>query len=177
MGYDFSSTNNLISNLKKKPSTSGSPGYKYKAKAIQDCSAALGEALRADWLATGTLVPIPCSKALDHPDYDDRIEQICRGIAANADVRPIVKQTHSTTASHEAVDGKRLSIDDLIAAYQIDETLTQPTPSSIAIVDDVLTVGTHYRAMHIVLTNRFPNVPIYGIFIARRVFADPFAEI
>ncbi len=174
MGYDFSSTNNLISNLKKKPSTAGSAAYRYKGRAIQECSLALQKVLRPDWLASGTLVPIPCSKASDHPDYDDRIEQICRGISPNADVRTLVKQTQSTIASHESAEGNRLNVEELLNVYQIDESLANPGPSSIAIVDDVLTVGTHYRAMHTVLSSRFPGVPIYGIFIARRVFPDPF---
>jgi hypothetical protein len=40
----------------------------------------------------------------------------------------------------------------------------------MAILDDVLTAGTHFRAMSIVLSQRFPGVPIVGLFIARRVF-------
>lgn len=44
-------------------------------------------------------------------------------------------------------------------------------PSTVWIMDDVLTAGTHYRAMHIALSQRFPGVPIYGVFLARRVFA------
>ena len=40
----------------------------------------------------------------------------------------------------------------------------------IMIVDDVLTAGTHYRAMQTVLSQRFPGVPINAIFMARRVF-------
>lgn len=175
--YDFSATNNLISNLKKKPSTAHLPSYKYKGKAIEQCSAALREVLNPKWLNTGTLIPIPCSKANNHADYDDRIERICRGISSAVDVRSIVRQTASTTASHEAEDGDRLTVDDLLAVYQIDEAVASPIPKSIAIVDDVITAGTHYRAMHTVLTARYPKVPIYGIFIARRVFADPFEDI
>ncbi|MBY5734056.1 hypothetical protein HFO26_27800 [Rhizobium leguminosarum] len=175
-GYDFSATNNLISNLKKKPSTAGSPSYKYKIRAIQSCIADLKSVLRPSWLATGTLVPIPCSKAENHPDYDDRIEQICRGVSPQGDVRRLVRQTQSTTASHEAADGERLTVEDLLAVYAIDEAVANPAPTAIAIVDDVLTAGTHYRAMYTILSRRFPGVPIYGIFIARRVFPDPFEE-
>jgi hypothetical protein len=45
--------------------------------------------------------------------------------------------------------------------------------TAIAVVDDVLTAGVHYRAMHTVLSRRFPDVPIIGVFVARRVFPDP----
>ena len=43
----------------------------------------------------------------------------------------------------------------------------------IGIFDDVLTAGTHYRAMAITLGNRFPGIPIFGFFVARRVFPTP----
>jgi hypothetical protein len=76
----------------------------------------------------------------------------------------------STAAAHEAGSGERPSVEDLLAIYEIDETLAQPAPTAIGIFDDVLTAGTHYRAMEITLRNCFPGVPIFGIFIARRVF-------
>jgi hypothetical protein len=173
--YDFSATNNLISNLKKKPSTSGTYAYRYKGVAIKECIDHLAGALRADWLAIGTLVPIPCSKVVGHPDYDDRVEQICRGIPGS-NVKSIVRQTQSTQASHEAGEGDRLTVEDLLSVYDIDESQCTPAPTSIAIVDDVLTGGTHYRAMHTILSGRFSGVPIFGIFIARRVFPDPLDE-
>ena len=56
------------------------------------------------------------------------------------------------------------------------KTKTRPFPREIGIVDDVLTAGTHYRAMHDTLRERFPQVPIIGIFIARRVFPEPDLE-
>lgn len=170
-GYTFSSTNQLISNLKKKPSTSGQLGYHYKAGAIAKCARQFGAALNPDWLADATLVPVPGSKVRGHPDYDDRIERVCLAIRQPpVDVRLLVFQTQTTVASHEVDDGERVTVDELLEVYSIDESLTMPTPRAIVIVDDVLTAGTHYRAMHVTLSERFPNVPIVGLFIARRVF-------
>ena len=169
-GYDFSATNNLISNLKKKP---GAKGQYYKDRAISSCAAVLRQTLNPDWLAGATLVPVPPSKAAGHPDHDDRMERICRAIRPGLDVRPLVRQTESTAAAHEAGAGERPSVDDLLAIYAVDEALVEPAPAVIGIFDDVLTAGTHYRAMEITLRNRFPGVPIFGFFIARRVFATP----
>lgn len=172
-GYSFSSTNQLIANLKKKPSTAGQQGYHYKGRAIVACGRYLGTALNPDWLASATLVPVPGSKAQGHPDCDDRIDQICRAMRQPPpDVRALVTQSESTIASHEAGDGDRVTVEELLALYQINEALAAPPPVSIAIVDDVLTAGTHYRAMHTVLSGRFPNVPIIGLFVARRVFPN-----
>ncbi|WP_449253193.1 hypothetical protein [Brevundimonas naejangsanensis] len=168
--YTFSQTNNLINNLKKKPSSSAAQ-LGYKRQAISNCAGYFRDTLNAGWLATATLVPVPGSKAPGHPDYDDRMAQVCAQIASGLDVRAMVRQTASTTASHEAGEsGDRVTVEELLAVYELDETIALPLPATIAIVDDVLTAGTHYRAMHTVLSARFPGVPIYGLFIARRVF-------
>lgn len=171
--YSFSATNNLISNLKKKPSHAGQAHYWYKGQAIGICARALGGALNPEWLGGATLVPVPGSKAHDHPEYDDRVERICRLLRQPPpDVRALVRQGASTNASHEVGQGERVTVDQLLDVYTIDEALAQPPPRAIGIVDDVLTAGTHYRAMHTILSNQFPGVPITGLFVARRVFPD-----
>ncbi|MEM9212007.1 MAG: hypothetical protein AAGA63_11015 [Pseudomonadota bacterium] len=176
-GYD-GETNSLIWNLKKKPSERQTKrGWQYKARAIKQCSLELAAGLRSAWLDHATLVPIPGSKAVDHPDYDDRMEQICRGIRLGLDVRNLVRQISSTEASHAADDGHRASVEELIKNYELIEELAEPTPTAIGIFDDVLTVGRHYRAMHTIISERFPSVPITGIFIARTIHPNPFENI
>ena len=174
--FTFSATNGLISNLKKKPSQNAARGYAHKGRVITECAAALGQSLNAGWLQFATLVPIPCSKARGHEDFDDRIEQLCRGISQGLDVRNLIVQSQSTTASHEAAAGDRITLEALQGLYQIDETLAAPPPKTIGIVDDVLTAGTHFRAAHNLLSARFPGAPIVGIFIARRIFPNPFGD-
>ncbi len=171
--YTASSTNNLIFNLKKKPSERLiKGGYHYKTKAIDQCISDLKQALNPKWLETATLVPTPSSRVLGDPDYDDRMELICRGLIEGADVRNIVRQTSSTPRSHEAAPGERLTVEQLLKVYEINEALTSPAPKQIGIFDDVLTAGTHFRAMSTILGERFPGVRITGIFIARRIWAD-----
>lgn len=181
LGFRFSDTNQLIHNLKKKPServTKG--GWKYKGVAIQQCAAALRGALNPAWLSTGTIVPVPSSKASGHPDYDDRLTQIARHLSTPPpDVREIVKHNSSHEAAHES--DHRPTVEELLAIYEIDEVLAaQKAITSIAVFDDVLTAGTHYRAMQIKLSERFPNVPIFGVFVARRAIppfdAESFAK-
>lgn len=167
--WDFSTTNGLINTLKRKPNQKG---QFYKNQAIEHCGALFRQTLSADWLKQGTLVPVPPSKALNHPEYDNRMERICRSIGANLDVRLLVRQRASTTAAHELGQAPRPSVQDLLANYEIDETLAVPAPTAIAIFDDVLTAGTHFKAMQAILTGRFPRIPIFGIFIARRVFPE-----
>lgn len=175
--YNYSATNNLISNLKKKPSLRGTNQYWYKTQAIQKCSADLAGAINKKWFDGGTLIPIPPSKARTDPEYDDRITKICNGIPSPTqrpnDVRELVVQTASLPAAHA---GQRPTVEDLLAVYAIDESKANPPPTQIAVVDDVLTVGTHFRAMKTILNRRFPGVPVVGLFIARRVFRNPFEE-
>ena len=169
--YSFSETNGLINNLKKKPSRfRGTSSWKYKTSAIQSCSLHMRQALSPVWLATATLVPVPSSKALDHPDYDDRVEQICRNIGPAVDVRALVRQTISMDAAHEAATGPRPTVSELVAHYEIVEALAHQRPTTVGIVDDVLTAGTHFKAMQRVIQMRFPEADIFGLFVARRIF-------
>ena len=132
-GYSFSATNDLISNLKKKP---GAGGQQWKGRAIRQSAEYLRRALSEEWLKIATLVPIPPSKAADDPLYDDRMVRICNLIQPGLDIRQIIRQTQSTAAAHEVPTGERPSVEDLLAVYEIDESAAEPTPKIIGIFDD-----------------------------------------
>jgi predicted amidophosphoribosyltransferase len=53
--------------------------------------------------------------------------------------------------------------------YEIVQPLADPSPSQIAVVDDLLTTGAHFKAMKKILTETYPDIQVFGIFIARRV--------
>jgi len=173
--FNFGFANDLISNLKKAVERRGRAEYRYKTTAIRNCSRYLAETLNDDWLRTATLVPVPPSKDKQNALYDDRVTAICRGIDGlkpyAVDMRELVEQQTSIQAAHENPDN-RPSVDDLRPIYRVSEGITAPVPRSIGIIDDVLTAGSHFRAMKDVLAQRFPNVPIAGIFVARRVFPN-----
>ena len=73
----------------------------------------------------------------------------------------------STTAVHDQL--KRPQPEDIARLYTIDRRHSQPEPTGIALCDDVLTTGAHYRAALTVMRQAFPGVRIIGLFIARRV--------
>lgn len=177
--FKFSTANNIISNLKKKPSKSHLAEYSHKIRAMKECAEELSGAIHIDWLKTATLVPVPSSKIPGDPEHDDRMGRICRAIKPSTDVREIVRQKSSIKAAHECTPGERPKVQDLLNVYEIDESKTNPIPISIGIVDDVMTAGTHYRAMQMTLSRRFPGVPIVGFFIARRIFppVSDFTEV
>lgn len=167
--YTFSQTNQLIKNLKIKPTETNR--LYYKTQAINHCTACLQLALPPPWLNDAVLVPVPPSKAVGHPDYDPRMEQVARGVRAGQDVRPMIRQKISMTAAHEVGQGgRRPTIDELLDAYEFDESQTYGAPTKIGVLDDVLTNGTHFRAMSAMLAERYPAAVVTGVFIARRVF-------
>jgi hypothetical protein len=119
---------------------------------------------------------VPPSKYRGDPAYDDRLLQVCRLVAAPRplDIRQLVVQSQSIAAAHEAADGQRPTVEDLLAIYRLDEVVANPEPRRVLIFDDVLTAGTHYRAIHSVLSRRFPEAVIRALFVARRVFPPAF---
>jgi hypothetical protein len=161
--------NSFINNLKKKPSKRNTWEWPYKVGAIRTASRTLLRELPADWLSDSTFVPVPPSKARGHAEYDDRMLQVLLGLG-DTDVRELVIQTESMDATH--VSDQRHTINELVANYEIDEDQTEPEPTHIVIVDDMVTAGAHFRAMARVLGERFPAVPISGVFLARRIFPE-----
>jgi hypothetical protein len=105
--YAFGPSNSLISNLKKKPRLCSPAEIGHKNRVIDECSRFFAGAVDMTWLKDATLVPIPPSKARGHPDFDDRMTRVCRGIrpSRSLDVRSLVIQTTSLEAAHEVGSG------------------------------------------------------------------------
>ena len=167
-GYGYSATNQLIFNFKKPMDRRDRPEWRYKGIAIRQAASAFRNALNLDVLDDLTFVPVPPSKAKGDPAYDDRITRMLRRIRRDPpiDVRELIIQRVSTDAAHGSDD--RPSPSDLMELYELDESLMKPEPQALVVVDDVLTTGSHYRAVQRVLSERFPNTEVVGLFIARR---------
>jgi hypothetical protein len=167
LGFSHSTTNQLIHNLKKGMERRGLPEWWYKERAIQSAAANLRQSLRPEFLAGATFVPVPPSKAASDPRHDNRMAQVVRFLGENVDARELILQINSMEDAHTA--DARPGPATLYSNYRVDQSLILPTPSQIAIVDDVLTTGAHFKAMKRILTETYPGVRLVGIFIARRV--------
>lgn len=169
-GFAHSPTNQLILNFKKPMERRNSPDWRYKTQAINKVANAFSNEITSDF-STLTLVPIPPSKLKTDPQYDDRMMNMLRALRAPAgiapDIRELILQSQPMRAAHDNNDRPRP--DELEKIYQINQVLSQPNPTWIAVIDDVLTTGSHFRAMSNVLRRRFPEARITGLFIARRV--------
>ena len=167
-GYSHSATNDLIHNLKKGMERKDRPEWRYKIWAITTAASQLRTSLNPDYLRVATFVPVPPSRAKGDPLYDDRMVQVLQQLGAGVDDRELVVQVESYEPSHGAASS-RPGPDELYQNYRIDQACVQPAPKSIAVVDDVLTTGAHFKAMQRILNETFPDVPLIGVFLARRV--------
>ncbi|WP_375779068.1 hypothetical protein ACE103_08530 [Bradyrhizobium sp. ma5] len=172
-GWRGGETNQLIHNLQKKRSDCG---YHYKAPAIARCAHDLSSVLNADWLAQATLVPVPPSKIKADPAYDDRMVQVCRAIRAASppDVRELVEQIASTDTFK---GGNRKSPAELKQNYRIAESQLPNLRGIVGIFDDVLTTGSHFKAVKEMILERAPQVRVIGLFVARRAIPNPFSDL
>jgi hypothetical protein len=172
-GFSFSYTNKLIVNFKKKPSVANAYELRYKAQAIEEAAKVFRSVLNSEAnrerLHAVTLVPIPPSAIPGDPLYDDRMMRMLTalGRGLDLDIRELVKQHRSLPPAHET--DVRPTVEELIENYYIDEDCADLEPTAIWIFDDVLTAGSHFKAMQSVVTERFPGVTTAGFFVARRI--------
>ena len=141
-GYAFSATNHLIINFRKSMTVMADPNVSTIVKRLWKLQHPFGTLGILPFSTPSLSFPFPRrrqSKAKGHPLYDDRLIQMLLEIRPQPtlDVREIIMQDTSTDPAHDTED--RPSPDDIAAMYKIDETLTTPEPSLVAVVDDVLT--------------------------------------
>lgn len=168
MGYNFSTTNQLIHNFQI-PILENHRKH-HKEGAIKQIAKEFAQVLiKEQVFRECTFVPMPTSKPYNHPEYDDRLCRILHKVAEikqiNMDIRQLVFQTSEMKPSKT---GHRLSADELDQIYKLDRSLISPKPKAIIVFDDVLTKGSHFKAMQKTLKTEitFANVTIIGIFIA-----------
>jgi predicted amidophosphoribosyltransferase len=170
-GFAASETNQIIHNLKKPPDRRSRPEWFHKERALERAASELRAALNPAWLRAATMVPIPPHVAKGDPLYDDRVLQIANRMSdgTRIDVRELVVQIATVDPSHQSASRPRPN--ELRDNYRLDEGLCDPAPATIGILDDILTAGAHFRAIKDMLSERFPAVPVLGIFYARRIVA------
>ncbi|UNB64224.1 hypothetical protein [Pseudomonas syringae group genomosp. 7] len=170
-GFKASDTNQQIWNLKNKPTSADGPLY-WKGKAIEYWAKMIAETLDLDAVAANTtFVPMPCSKPVGHPEYDDRMLKVLQKLVrknAMLDIRPLLVQTQLRDSQHE---GPRQSPAELRKTLAIDHAfLAIPIKPYVVVVDDVITLGASYNAAKSLLQT-IPGVTnVLGVFLAKTVW-------
>lgn len=175
-GYSYSRYNQLVLNLKKPMDKKGSPEWFYKESAIANSARMLEKAdIAGVFPSDSVYVPIPPSKVKGAPDYDNRLSQIlAKAYGGKLDVRELVEQVESTESYH--FSGKKRNIEDIQRNLSINRELVDDIKDSIIIFDDVLTSGAHFKAVSRLLSDRFKDVNIHGLFLARAQQPDDFED-
>jgi hypothetical protein len=165
--YQESATNQLIANLQIPMSQrEANPWrFRYKGHAVRYSAHALGALLPGDWRVNGTFVPIPPSRVKDDPEHDPRVLAVLQTVnPALADIRELVLLRENAEAK-----AKNVSPHERAENYEIDEGETDPEPEHLIIFDDVLAGASHFKAMKMVLSERFPDATVTGLFLARSI--------
>ena len=168
-GRAYSATNALILDFKMAVSRAGQREWRLKEQAIATAAAVLGGAMHPNVLDELVFVPMPPSKAKGDSGYDDRLVGMLEAVRPwqPLDVRELIVQTRSVEPTHRRE--RRMLASEIGMKYRIDEALEAPSSGVVAVVDDLLTSGAHFRAAKRVLTRRFPDIDVVGLFLARRV--------
>lgn len=172
-GYAYSDFNQLIFNLKKPVSRRALAEYQYKRDAINQ-SIDLLKSIQLLNETAALLVPVPPSHAKISPDYDDRLVQILQGgCEGRRDLSPceLVVQDSDLPPFH-STDANRMTPQELVRHYRLDQTQAGQVRDHLIIFDDVLTTGSHFKAMTLLLKQHFPQANISGLFLTRRVIKD-----
>lgn len=179
-GHKFSRTNQLISNLKKPMDRKKYPlEWRHKVKAMKVCAELVRSSLdgiKEDEGMHILLVPIPPSKAKTDPMYDDRMSEIARlatktTITKNIYFDELIIQAESTEASH-TLSEKRPNPEALSKRYSFTKKIPNEV-THIILVDDVLTTGSHFKAIKLMIKAERPDIEVEGLFIAKTKHIEP----
>jgi hypothetical protein len=168
-GFSFSATNQLVLNFKKSVDRRGRPEWQHKERAIREIGQAFAGAIKAAWLASITLVPIPPSKQKDDPLYDDRMQRMLLAIPAAQplDIRELLIQQQTMEAAHDAdIRPGRIKLRLITRLIRI--SVSRRREPLLCLMMSLRPAPTSSPRRR-VLQARFPQARILGFFIARRV--------
>jgi hypothetical protein len=172
-GYQSGGCRRLLRDFKCQPSVARDnvQRRRHKQHAITTLAQWLRAALTREQAEHCTWVPIPPSKRPEDPDYDDRLTRTLSVAfhAYDVDVRVLLYQIQSTVPDHAV--RSRLSAAALYDNLRLDTAAlaARPIRRRIAMFDDVLTTGKHFKCCERRLREALPRTPIVGLFLMRRV--------
>jgi len=175
VGYAYSDFNKLILNFKKKSNEQGTSAWAYKLGAIETVATWFSDLFsKADRIEEITFVPVPPSKTKNNSEYDDRMLQVLKRVEEKLKRRLDIRELIITCRDREPLHGSdnRLKPIQLKEYLRLNENCIEPEPQEVFLVDDILTNGTHYRAIKMILEEKFFGVKTKGLFIGRRIFSE-----
>lgn len=164
--FDQHPTNQLISNLKIDTKFRNADRWYWKEEAIKYAASALAVSIPNDWKDICTFVPMPPSIPKGDKRHDSRILDILKAVRnpGLSDIRELVLQNVETQSGEkEVTPAQRME------RYDIDLDLVEPEPTTLIVFDDMISGGSHFKAVQMLLQCAFPSTPIWGLFLARAI--------
>lgn len=157
-GLEYSETNRLVLKMKENDE-----------QAIKEVAQKFKIAIDEQNLTRMLFVPVPPSQV--NPEQKDRIEKMLSEIEG-LKFKKCIRQIKSTIPNHRS-GTNRISRSELKDIYVIDWNDMEDV-KEIAIVDDVVTKGTHFKAISEKIKEKNPEVSIIGLFVARTMLWHEF---
>ena len=174
-GYRARGINRLIADLKCWPSAAASDPSRARQKraAIAAWAGALRAAFSRRSVEQTTWIPIPPSRVRGRWDHDERLSDILRLAFGHyaLDLRNLLYQAVSTPPDHCHL--QRIPLGSLQDLIRLDPTMHDVRPRQrVILFDDLLTTGKHFKCCQRRLRERWPELRIDGLFLARRLLAQ-----
>jgi hypothetical protein len=164
-GYESSPMNREVFNFKKPIDRKEKPEWEYKLNAIKQFVKDLNffEFQEGAWV-----VPAPTSKPRGCSEWDSRIDdtiaKLCKVNRNNLICYRMLDVDQSMSSAHS--EGGTRNSDEIKSHLIISTRSPKTPPSKIYLIDDVITTGGHYKAYRATIRERYPNIPIEGLFWA-----------
>lgn len=152
-------------NLKKTTDRKGKPEWYYKNEAIAKCSEFLNN---FDFQEKNpTIIPMPPSKKKGTPEYDDRLVQIINRVK-KAKCLDIFDVTESIESTHTQDQSKDLNA----IQNNLEISSSEEIPDTVYVLDDVITTGSHFKAVKSIILKMNPDARVIGLFFYKPEGSD-----
>jgi hypothetical protein len=170
--YAESATTDFIGNFQRDPKFRDRYWpWLFKNQAMRHAAAAICQTILPEW-ESSVFVPVPPSKVKGDPRHDSRLMDTLRfaGTHVRESRELILQVTNSESRQKDFSPSMRAH------NWTINLSSLAQVPQHVVVFDDLLTGGSHFAAMKIVLARKLQGVPVSGLFLARRVLASQTAD-
>lgn len=170
--YQHHDFNQLLFNFKKETSRKNKPDWRYKIEAIDEMANIIYQCPAWEKIKHCLWIPIPPSKMIKDTEYDNRLLQVLQKLK-NLDNQfnfvDCITLKKSRTAAHLNIDNRHPTPEEHLQNFIFHQDKIACQPKAIIIFDDLVTTGSSFVAAKMLIKNYFPKIPIFGLFLGRRV--------
>lgn len=164
-GYSAGETNSLILNFKKSPNKMYTNEWNHRKRAVEKFKTEIEFLVKQN--VPWTMTAIPSSKQKNDPEYNNRFEDLFSKLKISRPKIniewPVEIKTTAAASHHRGEDRDPV----IIQNNYFWKGFSKKAPKVLIIVDDILTTGSHFRAMSDFLRKNGYEGKIVGVFWAK----------